>query len=203
MLTFNQYLQESSTLHVFDIDDTLVHSNAKVHVKDPAGKTVEKLTPSEYNTHKLPAGHTYDYKEFKSSDVFSKSKPIKNMIRTINATQHTQSKNPKNKVVINTARADFDNKDKFLNTLTHHGIKDIDKIHVHRAGNIKTDEPPAQKKLHFIRQHLNDHPYSHVRMYDDSKENLNAVLGLKKEYPKTNFHAYHIDDTGKMTKYSK
>jgi len=156
MITFKQYLEENtkSTLHVFDVDDTLVHSNAKVHVKDAKGKTVEKLSTSEYNNHKLPAGHNYDYKEFKSSDVFKKSHPIKKMIRTINATQSTTSKNPKNKVIINTARADFDNKDKFLNTLSQHGIKHIDKIHVHRAGNIPGNEKPAEKKLTFIKQHL-------------------------------------------------
>ena len=202
MLEFKEFITETSTLHVFDVDDTLVHSNAKVHVKNSNGKTIQKLTTSEYNNHKLPAGHHYDYHEFKSSKVFSHSRPIKKMIKTINATQGTVSKNPHNKVIINTARADFDNKDKFLNTLTHHGIKNIDKIHVHRAGNLPGKDKPAQKKLVFIRQHLAKHPYSHVRMYDDSHENLKAFLGLKSEYPKTKFHAYHVDSDGKMTKFS-
>jgi len=202
MIPFSQYLSETSTLHVFDVDDTLVHSNAKVHVKDGNGKTVKKLTTSEYNNHKLSDGHHYDYSEFKSADVFRHSRPIKKMIRTINATQGTTSKNPNNKVVINTARADFDNKDKLLNTLSHHGIKNIEKIHVHRAGNIPGKEKPANKKLVFIRQHLAKHPYSHVRMYDDSHENLRAFLGLRNEYPNTRFHAYHVDSEGKMTKFS-
>ena len=202
MLSFDQYITESSTLHVFDVDDTLVHSNAKVHVKNEKGETVKKLTTSEYNSHKLPAGHHYDYHEFRSSKVFSHSHPIKQMIRAINATQSTTNKNPKNKVIINTARADFDDKHKFLSTLSHHGIKHMDKIHVHRAGNIPGIEKPAEKKLTFIRQHLAKHPYSHVRMYDDSHDNLKAFLGLKKEYPKTKFHAYHVGSEGKMTKYT-
>jgi hypothetical protein len=201
MKSFNEYVTESSTLHVFDVDDTLVHSNAKVHVKDSEGKTVKKLTTSEYNSHKLPPGHHYDYHEFRSSKVFSHSKPIHKMIRTINATQNTTHKNHKNKVIINTARADFDNKHKFLDTLSHHGIKHMDKIHVYRAGNIPGSEKPAHKKLTFIRHHLNKHPYSHVRMYDDSHENLKAFLGLKSEYPNTRFHAYHVNSDGKMTKF--
>ena len=201
MKSFNEYVTESSTLHVFDVDDTLVHSNAKVHVKNSEGKTVKKLTTSEYNSHKLPPGHHYDYHEFRSADVFKKSHPIKRMIRTINATQATTSKNPHNKVIINTARADFDNKDKFLDTLSHHGIKNMNKIHVYRAGNISGNEKPANKKLVFIRQHLAKHPYSHVRMYDDSRENLKAFLGLKSEYPNTRFHAYHVNSDGKMTKF--
>lgn len=187
---------------MFDVDDTLVHSNAKVHVKDSTGKTVQKLTTSEYNTHKLPADHHYDYHEFKSSRVFSKSRPIHRMIRTINATSATRSKNPKNKVIINTARADFDNKDKFLSTLSSHGIKSMKDIHVHRAGNIPGNDKPAHKKLTFIRQHLAKHPYSHVRMYDDSKENLDAFLSLKNEYPKTKFHAYHVRSDGSMNRHT-
>jgi FMN phosphatase YigB (HAD superfamily) len=202
MITFKQYLQENtkSTLHVFDVDDTLVHSNAKVHVKDAKGKTVEKLNTSDYNHHNLPHGHHYDYHEFKSAHVFSHSKPIHKMIKTINATQATTEKNPKNKVVINTARADFDDKHKFLSALQHLGIKHMDKIHVHRAGNIPGNEKPAKKKLVFIRQHLDKHPYSHVKMYDDSMENLSAFHGLKNEYPHVKFHAYHVHHDGTMKK---
>ena len=203
MIKFKKFLEEvnSSTLHVFDVDDTLVHSNAKIHVKNKKSETVNKLTTSEYNNHKLPADHYYDYHEFRSSKVFSHSHPIKRMIRTINAAQNTTSKNPTNKVIINTARADFDDKHKFLNTLSHHGINHMDKIHVHRAGNMPGNDKPAFKKLTFIRQHMASHPYKHVRMYDDSHENLNAFLGLKKEYPNTNFHAYHVSSNGTMTKH--
>ena len=201
MISFKEYITENSALHVFDVDDTLVHSDAKIHVKDKAGNTVKALTPSEFNTHKLHPDHHYDYGEFRSSAVFSKSHPIKKMIRTINAAQNTTKKNPKNKVIINTARADLDNKDKFLKTLSSHGIKHMDKIHVHRAGNIPGGDA-AQKKLVYIRQHMDKHPYSHVRMYDDSKENLDAFLGLKSEYPKTRFHAYHVSPDGTMKKHS-
>ena len=201
MIPFNQFISESSALHVFDVDDTLVHSDAKIHIKDKAGNTVKKLTPSEYNTHELHPDHRYDYSEFKSSTVFSHSHPIKKMIRAINAVQATTKKNPKNKVIINTARADLDNKDKFIKTLTAHGIKNMNDIHVHRAGNIPGNEPPAHKKLVYIRQHLDKHPYSHVRMYDDSKENLDAFIGLKSEYPKTRFHAYHVSPDGTMKKH--
>ena len=45
-------LQENN-LHVFDIDDTLFHTNAKVKVVDHHGKVVQKLSNSEFNDHKL------------------------------------------------------------------------------------------------------------------------------------------------------
>ena len=90
----------------------------------------------------------------------------------------------------------------FLHTLKSHGIHHIDKIHVHRAGNVPGEGSPAHKKLTFIRQHLAKHPYTHVRMYDDSHENLHAFLGLKKEYPHVRFHAYHVGHQGKMSKFT-
>jgi hypothetical protein len=202
--TFKQYIEEaaSSTLHVFDIDDTLAHSpTTYVHVKDPSGKTVERLNTSEYNTHKLKPGHNYDFHEFKSSKVFQKAKPIHSMIRTINGAQATTKKNPNNRVIMNTARADFDDKDKFIGHLSNMGIENMDKIHVHRAGNIPGNEKPPEKKLVYIRQYLEKHPYSHVKMYDDSKENLNAFLKLRHEYPNTKFHAFHVGEGGKMQRH--
>ena len=42
MINFNEFISETSTLHVFDVDDTLVHSNAKVHVKNSEGKLVKR-----------------------------------------------------------------------------------------------------------------------------------------------------------------
>jgi FMN phosphatase YigB (HAD superfamily) len=59
MIAFKDYIEEktNSTLHVFDVDDTLVHSNAKVHVKNVKGNTIKKITTSEYNHYKLPANH--------------------------------------------------------------------------------------------------------------------------------------------------
>lgn len=202
--TFKQFVLEEagSTLHVFDIDDTLAHSpSTKVHVKDKDGNTTETLSTSEFNTHKLAPGHNYDFSEFRSANVFKGAKPIPNMIKTINGAQNTTQKNPKNRVVMNTARADFDDKDKFLGHLSAMGVKDMQKIHVHRAGNIPGNEKPPEKKLVYIRQHLDKHPYSHVKMYDDSKDNLNAFLNLRKEYPKTKFTALHVDEKGQMSRH--
>jgi hypothetical protein len=87
-----------------------------------------------------------------------------------------------------------------LDTFKKHGV-DIDDIHVHRAGNIPGDYPPAQKKLHYIRQHINNDGYKEVHFHDDSKSNLNAFLGLQKEYPDVRFHAWHVGEDGKIRKH--
>ena len=56
----------SGTLTIFDIDETLFHTKAKVAVvKD--GKVVRMLDNQEFNTYKRKAGEEYDFKEFRSA----------------------------------------------------------------------------------------------------------------------------------------
>jgi hypothetical protein len=108
----------------------------------------------------------------------------------------------KSRIIMNTARADFDDKDKFLDTFRSHDI-DIDNIHVHRAGNIPGDEQPAQKKLVYIRKHLDSGNYREAHMYDDSKTNLRAFRSLQNEYPNVKFHAWHAQPDGSMRKFTE
>ena len=77
MISFKEYLEESErkSLHVFDIDDTLLHTTAKIHVKDKDNKHVQSLSNQEFNDHKLKHDHHYDFSEFKSSKKFDKSNP--------------------------------------------------------------------------------------------------------------------------------
>jgi hypothetical protein len=196
---------KKSSLHVFDIDDTLFHTHAKIHVKDPTGKTVAKLSNSEFNDHKLDKGHSYDFHEFRSADKFHKtSKPIQPMLQKIKAIHNHVINVPHSRVIMNTARADFDNKEKFLDTFRHHGVP-VDHqhkpIHVHRAGNEPGIDLPAVKKNVVLRRYLDRHPYGSVHMYDDSKTNLHHFLKLKHEYPTTNFHAWHAQPNGSLKKF--
>lgn len=204
MMSFIEYIEyiEESSLHSWDIDDTLLHTNANVHVKDKHGNTVKKLTNQEFNDHKLHPDHHYDFSEFSNAEKFNKeSKPMPKMIDTLKRV-HNKIKlglSPHSKVVMNTARADFDDKHKFLDTFKKHGI-DIDKIHVNRAGNEPGNDQPAQKKLIYLRKHLAQHPYKNVHVYDDSYTNLKAVKGMAAEYPNTKFHTWHVGPNGSMRK---
>ena len=57
---------------LFDIDETLLKSVAKVYVyKD--GKLVRELTPEQYNFDKLAEGEEYDYSDFRNYDTLMKS----------------------------------------------------------------------------------------------------------------------------------
>lgn len=196
MKRFKDFIVENS-LHVFDIDDTLFHTSAQVHVKK-GDKTVAKLSSAEFNTHKLPDGHHYDYSEFHSAHKFdTESVPNHRMLDKMKGI-HAAVKG-KGRVIINTARQDFDDKHQFLDTFRKHGV-DIDDIHVHRAGNIMQSHKlsAGEAKNHYIRQHLNTGKYKRASLYDDSKENLNHFLALKKEHPNVHFKAYHVQPDGSI-----
>ncbi len=192
MITFKHYLSEDTkkhTLHVFDIDDTLLHTTAKIHVKNEHGKVVQSLSNQEFNDHHLAKGHQYDFGEFRNAEKFRKeSKPIHPMINKVKKLVSQ----PGHHVIFNTARANFDDKNTFLKTFKDHGIP-MQKIHVIRAGNINKEGPPAEKKAMVIHGYINKHQYDHVHMYDDSKTNLHSFMSLQKHHPKTAFHAHHIN----------
>ena len=205
MIKFKQYLEEQAadqrrgSLHVFDIDDTLFHTTAKIHVKNSAGKTVKTLSNSEFNDHKLPKDHHYDFSEFRSAGKFAKeSKPIVPMIKKVKAIHNNiVGKYPHSKIIMNTARTDFNKKGKFLMTFHRHGIP-IQHIHVHRAGNEKGASSPGEAKNMVLRRQLAAKSYKRVAMYDDSHSNLQHFLKLRHEYPETEFHAYHVNHQGSI-----
>ena len=56
---WTKFLAETK-LRVFDFDDTLVKTDAKVKVTNPDGN-VEELTPGEYAVHDIDEENDYDF----------------------------------------------------------------------------------------------------------------------------------------------
>jgi hypothetical protein len=200
-MKFKEYLlkeeQNLGRLSIFDIDDTMFHTTAQIAVKKD-GKTVKKLTNQEFNNYKLSSGESFDFAEFRDAAKFYKeSKPISRMINTASKLVSSTEKNPLNKVIIVTARANFDNRDKFLSTFRKHGF-DIDKVRVERAGNIDDNNVPAIKKVIIIREYLKTKQYSRVALFDDSMSNLKEFLKLANEFPMVRFNAYFAQPDGSI-----
>ena len=181
-------------LTIFDIDDTLFHTTAEIKViKD--GNEVRSLTNQEFNNYQLQPGEEFDFGEFRSAEKFAKeSEPIRPMINTL---KRILNKAANTKVIMLTARADFDDKDKFLNTFEKYGI-DMSKVHVHRAGNLPGNESPAYKKAIWVRKYLNTGKYNRVNLIDDSMANLKVFKSLESEYPQVDFDAYFVHPSGSM-----
>jgi len=189
------------TLHAFDVDGTLMHTTARVQVRrDSDNERTHTLSHDEFNSHKLAPGTHYDFSEFRSAKHFDTEKPIKPMLAKLKAIQNNVQKKGKGRVIINTARSDFDDKHHFARAWNKFGV-DIGKVHVERAGNIETKQSVAEKKAKIMQRHLDSNRYKEVHFYDDDKQNLNHFLKLKKKYPHINFRAHLAHPNGSTSKY--
>lgn len=184
-------------LTIFDIDETLFHTTAQIGVLKE-GKLIKKLSNTEFNNYKLQPGESYDYKEFSDSEKFYKeSQPVRKMMDKARAIVRNVEKHPKSKVIIITARNNFNDKKRFLDTFRKHGFA-IDKVRVERAGRIEGEFIPAFKKAIIVRNYLRTKQFSRVRLFDDSMSNLKEFLKLKKEFPMVSFEAFYANPDGSI-----
>ena len=202
MLNYLEYIHEQrlegNGLTIFDIDDTLFKTQSRVHVmKD--GKSIKKLSPAEFNSYKLKSGEEFDYHEFVSSKKFyEEARPIRKMLNKLRAILVNIKKKPGSKMILLTARRNFDDKDLFLKTFKKHGI-DIDNIRVERAGNIPK-KPETAKKI-IVNDYLKKGNFKRVRLFDDHVGNLKSFMKLKDKFPEIDFIPYLV--TGdKVKKYA-
>lgn len=199
MKNFKIYLEEQSGkgLTIFDIDETMFITKAKVKVvKD--GKVIKKLDNQQFNTYKKKAGEEYDFGEFKNAEVFNRtSTPIARMINKVKVILKNATRKG-SKVIIVTARPNFDNKKLFLDTFRKQGI-DIDKIYVERAGNLGSG-PAAENKKIIFKKYLNQNIYKRIRLFDDAMSNLKIFLSLQKDYPDVSFEAFLAKENGSVSR---
>jgi hypothetical protein len=199
MLSFKTFLSEETDkggLTIFDIDDTLFHTTAKISVMKN-GKKIKELDNQEFNTYNLKDGETFDFGQFRNAKKFrEESKPITKMLNKAKIILRNSIKNKNSKVIILTARGDFDDRETFLNTFRDHGL-DIDKVRVERAGKIK-DMSPDQSKYIIIYNYLKQGSFARVRLFDDSMANLKQFLKLQNEFKGVKFEAYFANPDGSI-----
>ena len=198
MKKFNEFLAERAGkgLTIFDIDDTMFISKARVLVKNKNTGQVKALTPMEFNSYKLRKNEEYDYGEFRSAKIFYQTAtPIARMVQKAKAIISNATKKG-SKVIIVTARADMDDKNLFIKTFEAHGIP-MKNVYDERAGNMSGKNSAANKAIIF-RKYLQTGEYARIRLFDDHKDNLQALLDLKKEFPSIEMFAYLADLKGSV-----
>ena len=62
---------------VFDFDDTLAFTDAKVHVRNDVGRLVVSLTPQEFNEFQLHPEQVLDFSDFDKASLILNGKPTK------------------------------------------------------------------------------------------------------------------------------
>ena len=187
----------SGKLVIFDIDDTLVNTDTRVNVVQD-GKVIKQLNSHDFTHYKLAPGESFDFGAFKDArEFFTKARPIPGMIKQLKNDIATG-----NRVIMLTARSDFNDRDVFLDTFRKFGI-DMDKVHVYRAGNLAIKAATEEKKKIILKHLLGKEHFDKLIMYDDSVPNLNAFLSLKQEYPWSKFYAWHVDPNGQASEYHR
>jgi predicted secreted acid phosphatase len=190
-------LTNNGKLVIFDIDDTLVNTDTQVGVVRD-GQIIKKLNSHDFTHYKLQPGETFDFGEFQDArEFFTKARPIPGMIEQLKNDIATG-----NRVIMLTARSDFNDRDIFLDTFRRFGI-DMSKVHVYRAGNLAIKAATEEKKKIILRHLLGKEHFDKLIMYDDSVPNLNAFLSLKQEYPWSRFYAWHVDPNGQASEYHR
>ena len=185
-----------STVHAYDVDETLFSHgkkgkpNVQVHVKDSSGKRVQSLSNQEFNTHKLPKGHSYDFSEFQSAKKFKEtSSPNKKVIK------HLQSKVKRGENVhLVTARSKFDDPKEFHGHLKKHGIN-IPMKNIHYTGGMKGADI-GDKKVTVAKAIAKKSGTQNIHMYDDAAKVHKSFEAEKPTSAKIKTHLIKPDEKG-------
>lgn len=181
---YQEYLNEvnrpgkpyhGSKILVFDLDDTLVISSAKIKVCNKKTGECYSLTPEEFNTYEKGEHEELNFDEFKSLEIMKAGKLIDYYLKIFKEAYRS-----KLAVGIVTARDDRKMIYKWLRE--HVGFRiDNDLIFavndpVHKfKGSISDRKKAAFKELIEM-------GYSDLQFYDDDDANLRLVKSLEDEY---------------------
>lgn len=175
-------------LTIFDIDSTLMHTDARVYVINKHGHR-KALSTEEFAGHKLVPGEEYEWTEFRDAKLFYEtSKPIRQIWKTATNTLVNVGRRPGSKVIIMTARGELDNTTLFIETFRKHGMN-MDNVTVYTVSGAKNKKPT-------ICHLLEETAYSECRLFDDHEENITDFLSLHTEFPNLTFKAFPVGIDG-------
>lgn len=163
---------KSKRILLFDIDDTLIHTTAKIGVLKN-GKLIKKLHNSEFNEYKLKSGESFDFSEFDDSELLNREEFTKYW-RTLKR-EYMKGTH----IGILTARG---NCDMIFNFFKNKGIE-IKRSLVFAVGDprLELNGSIAQKKAKVISK-LVSLGYNTLVFFDDSETNLNFAKDLENKY---------------------
>ncbi len=203
------------SIHLFDLDDTLIRTEARVLVRDGQGGLLRSLSPSEFTVYRPEAGETLDFHEFSDLGILSRGIVVKytrSIIETI-LRYGTRSE-----FGILTARADKKLHAPFLIRLFRSlfGVRLSNELifavsderfsgYKDRAAGARGDGPPvpfaklsvSQRKALVIAEDLVGRGFNDISFYDDSRENLESFKVMRRAFPHVVYKPHFIDPTWK------
>ena len=165
-----------SNIFIFDIDDTLVITNAKIIVTDTDSGETLSLSPEDFNSYQSNDKHVLDFDEFKSLEILKAGKLIEKYLKVLEVNYKKG-----NAIGVITAR---DEQDLIFTWLKEHVGFHVDKKLIFAVndpihgfeGNIA-----AKKKQAFTE--FIDMGYINLTFFDDDKENIKIIKKVAKENP--------------------
>jgi len=161
--------------YIWDFDDTLVKTDAKVHVYK-AGKFLKSLTPEEFNFYQKAEDEEIDVSEFKDPRIILKAKPYKMWPALQNMDAAIKQGRSTSEIFILTARSAIA-KIPIWTFFRRNGI-DIPEDHIITIGDDKGEiNIPEEKRK--ILQSLAD-KYDDITFFDDNPENIKIAQKISK-----------------------
>ena len=162
---------------VFDLDDTIIVSAAKIWVKDKLTGEEFSLTPEEFNTFQKKPNQILNFDEFQSLEIMKAGKLINYYFKIFK-----EAYKKKIAIGIVTARDDHNMIYRWLKDHLKHPIDGdlIFAVNDNRYHNFRGDI--ADRKKEAFREII-DKGFNDLQFYDDDSENLRLVKSLEKDYP--------------------
>lgn len=158
---------------IFDLDDTIVVTDAKIKVVDPkTDKVIKSMTPAEFNQYEKNPKHVLSFEDFESPEILKQGKLIHSIFRQLK--KFYKRGIP---VAIITARS---SSELVRNFFLMHGID------IHRELVIAVNDPQygytgtvEQKKQQAMLEII-DKGFVWVYFFDDHTKNLKAAKEIEK-----------------------
>jgi hypothetical protein len=190
--TYGEFILEkarpfsATSITVFDLDDTLVITDAKIKVCNIVTGDCHELTPEEFNEYESNPNDKLDFDDFKSLEIMKAGDLIHYYLKIL-----AEAYKMKRAVGIVTARDDREMIYKWLKEhVGFHIAKDLiyainDPVHGLK-GSI------AEKKQQAFREYI-DMGYKKIQFFDDDDANLRLVKELQSDYPDVEISVYKAD----------
>ena len=156
---------------IFDIDDTLVITDAVIRVKDNKTGKEFTLTPEEFNKYEQEPHHEIDYRDFDDADILKAGRLVQWVLDILIETYKKERA-----VGIITARA---NKATVMYFLAHHGLR------INPAFVFAVNDPSAgftgsvsERKVQAFEKFI-EMGYAEFKFFDDDKKNISSARELE------------------------
>lgn len=197
------------SIHLFDLDDTLIRTSARVLVRDAEGRLLRALSTSEFTAYRASPGEALDFGEFSDLGILSRGIVVR-YTRTIIDT--ILAHGTRSEFGILTARADKKMHAPFLIRLFRSlfGVRlanefifavSDERFSGYKDRRVGPGGVPfsrlsvSQRKALVIAEDLVGRGFNDISFYDDSRANLESFKVMRQAFPHVAYRPHFIDPT--------